>query len=125
MKRDWELLGRIFTEIENDNFDSYFDALEHKGQVRVLRHMELLIDAGFIIGMEIRYSNNGEPGYISENGSVRITLNGYDFAERVQDKKLLYKTISMIEKAGLIVSMETLKQFTPIAVKAIVKAVGG
>lgn len=125
MKRDWHLLGKIFTEIENEHLDEYFDGLKLEEQTKVLRHMELLIDAGYLTGIEIIYSDSGEPMYGTENGGVRITLDGYDFAERVQDEKLLNKTMSLIKKAGLMVSMETLKYFTPVAVQSIVKTVTG
>lgn len=125
MKRDWHLLGKIFTEIEEDHFDEYFDSLKVEEQRIVLRHLELLIDAGYLIGIEVIYNNADEPMYRIENGGVRITLEGYDFAERVQDEKLLNKTISLIKKSGLMVSMETLKYFTPLALQALVKIATG
>lgn len=125
MKRDWHLLGKIFEEIENETFEKFLDKQEAEEQVRILRHTELLVDAGYIVGITVRYDSSGVPLYGIESGYVRITLAGYDFAERVQDTKLLNKTMSLIKKAGLLVSMETLKQFTPIAVTAIAQAVSG
>jgi hypothetical protein len=125
MKRDWHLLGRIFTEIENERFTAYLEASSDEEQDKIIRHLGLLIDAGYIVGGSVIYGNYGDVNYREDNSGFRITLEGYDFAERVQDRTLLNRTIAMIKKAGLMVSMETLKQFTPLAVAAIAQAVSG
>ena len=119
MKRDWFLLGEILTKIEDDKFEQYFDSLNSERQDIVMRHVELLVDGKYVKGISIRRSSSGELMYGYEAGGIRITLEGYDLAEKVQDKKLLNKTMNLIKQAGLLVSIESLKQFTPIAMKAI------
>lgn len=122
MKRDWQLLGEIFTHIENDDLESFIDNDNERSDL-ILRHLELLIDADFVRGVEVRRSNNRIIGYSSDD--PRITLQGYDFAEIVADKKLCKKVISAIEKAGYLVSFETLKAFAPKIVMQIASSVTG
>jgi hypothetical protein len=116
MKRDWNLLGEIFNHIEDENLEDFIDHFEDKtdpllGNERLLKHVELLVDAGFVLGVEVIRANGKITGYGTDE--PRITLEGYDFADIVQDKKLLSRTIKTIEKAGFLVTMETLKAYAP------------
>ena len=131
MKRDWELMGRIFTAIENDNLrelieqtneptgdeqdDDYAKTGQLKRYVLLMRHLEMLNDAGYITGVELRFSIDGFISFGLNN--PRITLQGYDYADIVKDRSLLHQTINAIGKAGLMVSWETLKQFAPVLIK--------
>ena len=131
MKRDWELMGRIFTAIENDNLrelieqtneptgdeqdDDYAKTGQLKRYVLLMRHLEMLNDAGYIKGVELRFSIDVFNSFGLNN--PRITLQGYDYADIVKDRSLLHQTINAIGKAGLMVSWETLKQFAPVLIK--------
>ena len=131
MKRDWELMGRIFTAIENDNLrelieqaneptgedqdDDYAKTGQLKRYVLLMRHLEMLNDAGYIKGVELRFSIDGFISFGLNN--PRITLQGYDYADIVKDRTLLHQTINAIGKAGMMVSWETLKQFAPVLIK--------
>ena len=131
MKRDWELMGRIFTAIENDNLHELIeqeneptgeeqkDDFAKSGQltryILLVRHLEMLIDAGYIKGVDIRTSVDGFISFGLNN--PRITLQGYDYADIVKDRTLLHQTINAIGKAGMMVSWETLKQFAPVLIK--------
>ena len=121
MKRDWHLLGEIFDHIEQENIESFIKGQSDPEQERILLHMELLADAGHIKGFTLRRTYSGQLNYGFEGGGVRITLQGYDFADIVQDHKLLNKTISLIEKAGFTVTWETLKHFAPVALEQAIK----
>ena len=119
MKRDWFILGELFTKLEDECLEEYLTEMEDKERQQVyLRHLRLLVDAGYI--KDVYFS-----GSQVNLRDARITLSGYDFAEMVQDKKLLNKTVGLIKSAGLIVSKETLKQFTPVAVKFFVNLTTG
>lgn len=124
MKRDWQLLGDIFTAIEDERLEAMIGDADDAEAERVVRHLELLADAGLVRGVTIRRSGSGALSWGVEGGGPRITLAGYDLAERVQDRKLLARTISLIRRAGLLVSTETLRHFTPLAVEAIARAAG-
>ena len=122
MKRDWELMGRIFTAIENDNLRELIEQTNEptgEGQLQryvlLMRHLEMLTDAGYIKGVELRFSIDGFISFCLNN--PRITLQGYDYADIVKDRFLLHQTINAIGKAGLMVSCETLKQFAPVFIK--------
>ena len=101
MKRDWELMGRIFTTIENDNLrelieqtneptgdeqdDDYAKTGQLKRYVLLMRHLEMLNDAGYIKGVELRFSIDGFISFCLNN--PRITLQGYDYADIVKDRQ--------------------------------------
>ena len=126
MKRDWNLLGEIFNHIEDENLEDFIDHFEDKtdpllGNERLLKHVELLVDAGFVLGVEVIRANGKITGYGTDE--PRITLEGYDFADIVQDKKLLSRTIKTIEKAGFLVTMETLKAYAPKVLQLAVTSV--
>lgn len=127
MKRDWGLMGKIFTAIEDERLNTMLDGYEweedevtgEKRQpfeyVRIIKHLKMLIDCGYIKGVELRHGRDG--AYSFGLDDLRITLQGYDFADIVQDHALLTQTMSAVKAAGYIVSWETLKQFAPVVVK--------
>lgn len=127
MKRDWELMGKIFTAIEDERLNALLGGYEweedevtgEKRQpdefVRIIKHLEMLIDCGYIKGVELRHGRDG--AYSFGLDDPRITLPGYDFADIVQDHALLTQTMNAVKAAGYIVSWETLKQFAPVVVK--------
>lgn len=119
MKRDWSLLGDIFSAIENENMDEFIDRKTHDEQKKVFRHIEMLLDAGYVKGISLTFDASEELCLISYH-NPRITLQGYDFADVVMDKKLLNKTMNAIKKAGLLASFETIKAYAPAALKALV-----
>lgn len=119
MKRDWSLLGDIFSAIENENIEEFIDGKNAEEKIKIYRHIEMLIDAGFIKGITLHYDvEDNISSYATYN--PRITLQGYDFADVVMDKKLLNRTMNAIKKAGLLASFETIKAYAPVALKALV-----
>lgn len=127
MKRDWDLMGDIFNSIEKDEFEKRFMGInDEEERRRVFWHVEMLIDAGYIKGITLIPNARGIPA-VRLNGP-RITLQGYDFADIVKDKALLPQVIAAVEKAGLMVTWETLKAFAPKVIMSIAasaaKAVG-
>lgn len=128
MKRDWNLMAEIFSAVEDDRLERYLEKLDDEvedeltGEVKqpelflnVIKHLEMLVDSGYIKGVEIDLSVDGL--YTYGLSMPRITLAGYDFADIVRDKTLLKQTMGAIKKAGYMVSWETLKQFAPVVIK--------
>lgn len=126
MIRNWKLMGDIFNEIEKETLEEFVDAIKNNSTEHfvsrefkeLMRHIEMLIDAGYIKGVEVAF--RGDQFYLHLD-NPRITLQGYDFADTVKDKALLNKTLAAIKEAGLIASFETIKQFAPVVVKTIAK----
>lgn len=117
MTRNWQLFGEIFGHIQSEDLTAFIDRADDKEQQRIYRHIELLLDADYIRGIELRVNQSRVTGIGIYD--ARITLKGYDFADIVQDKKLLNKTINLIEQAGLLVTTESLKALAPKALAAL------
>ena len=120
MKRDWTLMGDIFNSIEDENLEEFIEKCSSEDKTKIYWHLELLLDAGYIKGIELRRYSSGEIFGIYSN-SPRITLSGYDFADLVKDKKILNQIKSEITKAGYLVSLETIKAFAPQVIKGLAK----
>ncbi len=122
MKRDWELLGKIFQHIEDETIEDFINDnnLSEETRHTILRHIELLADADYIRGIEVV---RGSIGLNYRADEPRITLQGYDFADVVLDQKLLKKVQNAIVKAGYLVTWETIKAFAPTVLKEVAKTI--
>lgn len=118
MARDWAVLGELFEHIEGEDLKDFLKNLDPIKRGIYLRHLRLLSEAGYVADVEIA-------GTQANVDDARITLAGYDFAETVQDRRLLRQTLALIKEAGLMASRETLKQFTPLAVRYFARRIAG
>ena len=118
MKRDWILMGEIFNAIEEEKLESFIDRHSSEDRDKIFWHLELLLDAGYIKGIELKRYSSGEFFDIYSN-NPRITLSGYDFADLVKDKKILNQIKNEITKAGYLISLETIKAFAPQVIKGL------
>ena len=121
MKRDWELIKQIFADVEND------EDLEDKGQIYAethndssdyLRHLELLADAGCVKGVEIDFVDNAGH-YKLAMTMPRLTMEGYDFKEVLENTKLWRKIRDMAAKAGVRLSWMFIQSAMPVAIKSL------
>ncbi len=83
-------------------------------QTTYLRHLELLVDSGYIIGVDVSFNR---VGYSLDFDCPRLTMEGYDFKDVLQDKKLWNKIKQKAEDNTMKLSWEFIKAAIPISIK--------
>lgn len=122
MRRDWKLLAEIIQHLEDESLWGWLDSIESSDMPRhdlILRHMELLQDAGYIKNFVLKTSVDGYLSYASTD--VRITMQGYDFKDVILDKRLFAKVCETAQKAGVKVTWEFIKASIPLILKNMLK----
>lgn len=108
MKRDWDLLRKLLTEIEEDRtlFEDlsdktkWIDAIQlKKEEDRQLDHLKLLIDGSFVEGVKVGIAMNGQ--YTISITKPRLTMSGYDLLDIIRSPTLWKKITSFANKQGL------------------------
>lgn len=121
MVRDWDLIGEIFTAVEKNDIDDLIE--KHKcfakpfeyPEQNIKQHLKMMVDAGFIKGVNVYvYGDNNWEMCVKD---PYVTYQGYLFMDAVADRRLLKFTLQIIESSHLKPSFETIKQFSPRAVK--------
>ncbi len=89
MKRDPELIREILIEIEDCPADRQIRFCAEGGDdVAKIKHVELLIEAGYVKGHVQHYVSNTSPeAYVSG-----LTWEGHDFVSAVRDNSIWQKT---------------------------------
>ena len=124
MRRDWKLLAEIIQHLEDESFWGWLDSIASSDLAKhtlILRHMELLQDAGYIKNFVLKTSVDGFLYYA--NNDVRITMQGYDFKDVILDKRLFNKICESAQNLGVKVTWEFIKASIPIILKNIIKEV--
>jgi len=139
MKRDWDLLREQMLAIEEDRdfktvvlaaipeeprwLDGQSDVEflksvdEHlKIENRILGHLELLVDNGYLEGVKIRRLNN-RIGYSLMQ--PRLTMAGHELLDTMRSKPLWDKIKTMAKTKGLELTLDTIKGLAGLAVASI------
>ena len=122
MRRDWKLLAEIIQHLEEESLWGWLDSIESSDLAQhalILRHMELLQDAGYIKNFVLKTSVDGYLSYASTD--VRITMQGYDFKDVILDKRVFAKVCETAQKAGVKVTWEFIKASIPLILKNMLK----
>lgn len=137
MQRSWLLMGQILEEIEHGTLWEWLQKAKENGDEqsllkelgndptepslpiddRILRHLELLQDAGYIKGFNYKVSIDGRLLY--GRSSIRITMAGYDLKEVINDKKLFNQIKAKAQSAGVKLSWEFIKAAIPAVIKGL------
>lgn len=119
MKRDWDLIRNILIGLEEHEgwLEPYLD--ENAGWElgdgpefeRYCRHVNLLIEAGLIIGVRHQIYSNDE-GDIEEwtHLPVRLTWSGYEFLESIRSESVWHKIKKTSVDKGAALSFEIVKE---------------
>lgn len=121
MKRDWSLLGKILEHIEADTLWAFVENADSSDREVILRHLELLQDAGYIKGFI--YRSNAEGALLFGKSAVRITMSGYDLKDIINDKNLFNQVKDRATGAGVKLSWEFIKAAVPLIMKKAAEAV--
>jgi len=117
MKLDIELCREILKKIQTEEgVDGlhYFPSIDSRTNEEVFYHIKMLQDAGYL-----SYKR-----FIEENPydyfSVELTYEGHKFIESASNDTVWSKTKEVAKKTSLELTLETAKQFIPIAIKSLI-----
>ena len=139
MKRDWSLLQVILAHFETETIEKFINDMEtprkwvegqyfsdrcreleedEKAQRVIFEHIRLLIDGGFVDGIEIRGGARGND-YSYGIYNPRLTNEGHDLLQAMRSNKLWEKVKGLAQQTGVEISMQTLQYLIPSALKNI------
>lgn len=137
MKRDWSLLQVILAHFETETIEKFINDMEtprkwvegqyfsdkcreleedEKAQRIIFEHIRLLIDAGYVDGIDIRGGARGND-YSYGIYNPRLTNEGHDLLQAMRSEGLWPKVKSCAKTLGVEISMQTLKGLIPYALK--------
>jgi len=136
MKRDWDLIRKQLTDVEeeNDLFSdippepkwldqgegTYNEQMKKYEAIegRIFGHFELLINAGYVDGLQIIRSLNGQLHYSST--VPRLTMAGHDLLDTMRSATIWEKIKASAKSKGVELTFEVIKALGAIVIKKIV-----
>lgn len=138
MKREWDLLRQQLIDIEEGNdlfaeipdisyiWDGQGTYEEHAKQVideRMIRariggHLELLVDKGYVDGITILRSTDGNITFGTH--SPRLTMDGHDLLDTMRTPKVWESVKTTARKLGLELTFEILKTLASDKVRSVI-----
>jgi hypothetical protein len=136
MKRDWDLIRKQLTDIEEENdpfadkpiepmqgdkpWDAYENELKdhRKAENRFFGHYELLIKAGYIEGLTVRRSLDGQFFYGVH--SPRLTMAGHDLLDTMRSSGTWGKIKELAKAKGVELTFDAIKVLGALALKQLV-----
>ncbi|WCM18767.1 DUF2513 domain-containing protein [Paraburkholderia bryophila] len=138
MKRDWDLLRKQLTDIEEKHDvladipsePRWIDQTEaeysrqyeeyHTIKGRIAGHLELLIDDGYVDGVQVL---RGADGHIAFGlSSPRLTMAGHDLLDTMRSKPVWENIKSAAQSKGIELTFETIKMLGTWALKQVIGA---
>jgi len=141
MKRDWDLIREQLLAIEEDRdfktavLGSVADEPTWKDgqpeaeyaaeladfrarEERVYGHLRLLIESGYIDGVNVQRVLSG--GYYFTLWKPRLTMAGHDLLDTIRSKTLWEEVKDTAKEKGLGLTFDTIKALVPLALKGLV-----
>ena len=108
MKRDFDLIRHIMTDIENMPAASAFKSFEYPGydKATIHQHIKLLIDENLIEG-KIHESHHG----IDAVRITGLTWNGHDFIDASKDESIWTKAKETVLKPTVSITFSILLEW--------------
>lgn len=134
MKRDWDLIRKQLTDIEEEKdlfsdippepkrkdqeWDIYEKQLKNYQAVegKICGHLELLINAGYIEGVTIFRSVDGQFSYDAH--SPRLTMAGHDLLDTMRSTTIWEKIKSTAKSKGIELTFDAIKALGAYALKS-------
>lgn len=134
MKRDWDLIRKQLTDVEEEN-DLFFDVPpepnwtdqecgEYEKELKAYRavegrifgHFELLINAGYIDGLYVVRSADGLFSYGLH--SPRLTMAGHDLLDTMRSPTIWEKIKATAKTKGIELTFDAIKALGAFALKS-------
>src|SRR5487761_2472619 len=133
MKRDWDLIRKQLTDIEEDRdlFANLFvepkweeqssEEFEHQYKVyqamdsKYFGHLELLVNSGYVEGLKVSRNMSGEFAY--GVFSPRLSMAGHDLLDTMRSATIWETIKSTAKDKGIELSFDTIKALGALALK--------
>ncbi len=137
MKRDWDLIRKQLTDVEEENDlfsdmpatpfwgdqeeEVYVQQLKvHRAiEGRFFGHLELLVDNGYIDGLQVLRSGSGTFDYSYH--SPRLTMAGHDLLDTMKSTTIWEKIKATAKSKGLELSLDAIKALGAVALKSVLE----
>lgn len=134
MKRDWDLIRKLLTDVEEDNdlfsevppepvwenkeWDIYEKEInEHRViEGRIFGHLELLVNTGYIDGLQVVRSADGLFSYGLH--SPRLTMAGHDLLDTMRSTTIWEKIKTTAKTKGIELTFDAIKALGAVALKS-------
>ncbi|HMV64203.1 MAG TPA: DUF2513 domain-containing protein [Rhodocyclaceae bacterium] len=134
MKRDWDLIRKQLTDIEEENdlfadlptepqwkdqdWAEYEDQLNRYRAIegRVFGHFELLVNSGYIDGLQLVRSADGLFSYGLH--SPRLTMAGHDLLDTMRSVTIWEKIKATAKTKGIELTFDAIKALGALALKS-------
>ena len=138
MKRDWDLIRKQLTEIEEDKDvladmpdepkwkdqpeEEYMQQLSEfrTTEARIAGHLEMLIENGFVDGIEVIRGADGHFAY--GVSSPRLTMKGHDLLDTMRSSNIWETIKSTAKKKGIELTFEAIKALGSLALKQLLES---
>lgn len=137
MKRDWDLIRKQLTDIENesdlfsellpqpkwtDQTEAVFMEQQNKylsEQKKIFGHLELLIDNGYIDGLQIIRSMDG--GFHYGISNPRLTMSGFDLLDTMRSNAIWEKIKTTAKSKGIELTFDAIGAMSKLALDSVLK----
>lgn len=138
MKRDWDLLRKQLTTIEEENNhladipeepkwldqseEDYQQQYENYRAIesRIGGHLELLINGGYVEGLHVLRSVDGQFSF--GLSAPRLTMAGHDLLETMRSATIWESIKSSAKKKGIELTFDAIKVLSTAALKHVVSS---
>lgn len=137
MKRDWDLIRKLLTDVEeesvlfsevpaepkwvNQTEDQFIKELDAFRAIksRIYCHFEMLVDNGYIDGLGIIRSNSGDFYYTLD--SPRLTMAGHDFLDTMRSATIWESIKTTAKSKGIELTFDAIKALGAFALKSVLE----
>ena len=138
MKRDWSLLRTLLAHFESETIEKFFNGncgewlegqfisdrlkaqeKEEKTRAVIIEHIRQLLERNLVEGVGIE-SYCGDEDVICFT-HPRLTSDGHDVLEAMRSESVWTKVKEIAEKTGIGITITTIKELIPIAIKSILE----
>lgn len=136
MKRDWDFLRKLLTDIEEErdlfkelpvepiwkdqDEDTYKKQLEEHEAIegKLFGHLELLVNSGYVDGLKLIRSTGG--GFSYATTSPRLTMAGHDLLDTMRSSVIWEGIKETAKSKGIELTFDAIKSLGALVLKAVV-----
>lgn len=136
MKRDWDLIRKLLTDIEEEKdyladippepkwgdepeqeYNERYKAFREV-EDRILGHLEMLVDNGYVKGVQVVRSLDGS--FCVSRSSSRLTMAGHDLLDTMRSSAVWESIKSTAKSKGIELTFDAIKALGAFALKQLI-----